>query len=187
MAKRRRTDDDVPQSSRRKFLGQASCAAVGTTALFNTVLNLRMFNALAAPGEDYRALVCLFFGGGIDSFNVVVPTRRRLVPGVRGRPRRPRAAARDVLLPIVPRTPDGRTYGLHPGLVELQPLFAANQLGIVSNVGTLVEPTTLDQYRSGHASRSRSDCSRTPTSRCSGNRPFPTRARPWAGPGGSPT
>ena len=47
--KNRRRDDDVPRSDRRRFLGQASCAAVGTTALFNTVLNLRMFNALAAP------------------------------------------------------------------------------------------------------------------------------------------
>jgi uncharacterized protein (DUF1501 family) len=73
MAKRRR-NDDVLSSDRRKFLGQASCAAIGTTALFNTVLNLRMFNALAAPGEDYRALVCLFLSGGIDSFNALVPT-----------------------------------------------------------------------------------------------------------------
>ena len=61
------------------------------------------------------------------------------------------ALPRDVLLPIVPRTPDGGTYGLHPALTALQSLFAANQLSIVANVGTLVEPTTLDQYRRGTA------------------------------------
>jgi uncharacterized protein (DUF1501 family) len=149
MAKRRR-NDDVLSSDRRRFLGQASCAAIGTTALFNSVLNLRMFNALAAPGEDYRALVCLFLSGGIDSFNVLVPTSDAgyaEYAGVRG----DLALPRDVLLPIVPRTPDGGTYGVHPALTGLQSLFAANQLAIVANVGTLVEPTTLDQYRRGGA------------------------------------
>ncbi len=147
----RRRADDVPRSDRRRFLGQASCAAIGTTALFNTVLNLRMFNALAAPGEDYRALVCLFLSGGIDSFNVLVPrsdAEYLEYAGVRG----DLALPKDVLLPIAPRTSDGREYGLHPGLTELQSLFAANELAVVSNVGTLVEPTTLDQYRRGTAS-----------------------------------
>jgi uncharacterized protein (DUF1501 family) len=55
--------------SRRRFLGQASCAAVGTTALFNTVLNMGMMNTLAGGScsADYKGLVCLFLSGGIDS------------------------------------------------------------------------------------------------------------------------
>jgi len=139
---------DVPRSDRRRFLGQASCAAVGTTALFNTVLNLRMFNALAAPGEDYRALVCLFMSGGIDSFNVLVPAgaaEHLEYASVRG----DLALPQNVLLPIAPRTPNGRTFGLHPGLPELQTLFGQNRFALVANVGTLVEPTTLDQFRRG--------------------------------------
>jgi len=143
-----RRDGDVPRSDRRRFLGQASCAAVGTTALFNTVLNLRMFNALAAPGEDYRALVCLFLSGGIDSFNVLVPAgdaEYQEYAAIRG----DLALPQDELLPITPATLDGRSYGLHPGLPELQALFAQNRFALVSNVGTLVEPTTLDQYRRG--------------------------------------
>ena len=148
--KRKRRNDDVPRADRRRFLGQASCAAVGTTALFNTVLNLKMFSALAAPGEDYRALVCLFFSGGIDSFNVLVPrgdAEYLEYAGIRGDLALPKAA----LLPITPRTSDGRAYGLHPGVPELQALFERNQLAVVSNVGTLVEPTTLAQYRNGTA------------------------------------
>jgi uncharacterized protein (DUF1501 family) len=148
--KNRRRDDDVPRKDRRRFLGQASCAAVGTTALFNTVLNLRMFNALAAPGDDYRALVCLFLSGGIDSFNVLVPrgdAEHLEYATVRG----DLALPQDVLLPITPRTPDGRAYGLHPGLVELQTLFGQNRFALVTNLGTLVEPTTLDGYRRGTA------------------------------------
>ena len=144
----RRRANDVPRSDRRRFLGQASCAAVGTTALFNTILNLRMFNALAAPGEDYRALVCLFLSGGIDSFNVLVPrgdAEHLEYATVRG----DLALPQDVLLPITPRAPDGRTYGLHPGLAELQTLFGQDRFALVANVGTLVEPTTLDQFRRG--------------------------------------
>ena len=134
--------------SRRRFLGQASCAAVGTTALFNTILDLKMFNALAYPGEDYRALVCLFLSGGIDSFNLLVPTsdaQYQEYATVRGDLALPQAA----LLPITPATSDGRTYGLHPGVVELQQLFAGQRLAFVANVGTLVEPTTLAQFRNG--------------------------------------
>jgi uncharacterized protein (DUF1501 family) len=134
--------------SRRRFLGQASCAAVGTTALFNTVLNMKMFNALAAPGEDYRALVCLFLSGGIDSYNTLVPrgdAEYQEYAGIRS----DLALPQDVLLPISPLTPDGRLYGLHPGLGELQALFEQGRLAFVANVGTLAEPTTLQQYRNG--------------------------------------
>ena len=134
--------------NRRSFLGQASCAAVGTTALVNTILNMRMFNAVAAPGEDYRALVCLFLGGGIDSFNLLVPSgasEHQEYAAVRG----DLALPQNVLLPITPATPDGRAYGLHPNVPGLQSLFAQGRLAIVANVGTLVEPTTLSQFRNG--------------------------------------
>ena len=62
--------------SRRSFLGQANCAAIGALPVLNTLLNLKLAGsvAAAAPGaNDYRALVCLFFSGGRDSFNVLVP------------------------------------------------------------------------------------------------------------------
>lgn len=137
--------------SRRRFLGQASCAAVGTTALYNTVLNLGMFNALACGDPtEYRGLVCLFLSGGIDSFNVLVPrgpAEHAEYAAVRGDLTLPA----DALLPIVPATPDGREYGLHPGLVELQPLFEQGNLALLTNVGTLVEPTTLQSFRNGSA------------------------------------
>ncbi|HKQ61371.1 MAG TPA: DUF1501 domain-containing protein [Candidatus Polarisedimenticolaceae bacterium] len=135
--------------NRRQFLGQASCAAVGTTALFNTVLNMGMFNALACGAPDeYRGLVCLFLGGGIDSFNVLVPAgaaEYQEYAAVRADLALPQAS----LLPITPATPDGRSYGLHPGIAELQALFQAGQLAFVANVGTLAAPTTLQQFRNG--------------------------------------
>ena len=134
--------------SRRRFLGQASCAAVGTTALFSTVLDMSMFNALAqtTPG-DYKALVCLFFGGGIDSFNMVVPTGQSEYDEY-AQVRRDLALPQNTLLPINPTTPDGRQYGVHPNMPELQTLFEQGDLAFMANVGTLVEPTNLQQYRS---------------------------------------
>ena len=61
--------------SRRGFLKQLNCAAVGTSAILNTLLNLKLANSVAAQGGplDNKALVCLFLSGGCDSFNVLVP------------------------------------------------------------------------------------------------------------------
>ena len=137
----------APDPGRRRFLGQASCAAVGTTALFNTVLNMGMLNTLACDAPNYRGLVCLFLSGGIDSFNMLVP-RGPVEYAEYAATRADLALPQDTLLPIVPATSDGRDYGLHPGLPELQSLFEGNRLALLANVGTLVEPTTLDQFRS---------------------------------------
>src|SRR5262245_9172862 len=60
--------------SRRRFLRQFNCAAIGSSAILNTLLNLKLANNLAAQGApDNKALVCLFLSGGCDSFNVLVP------------------------------------------------------------------------------------------------------------------
>ena len=142
----RKRDDSPDGITRRRFLGQASCAAVGTTALFNTVLNMGMLNTLACDEPNYKGLVCLFLSGGIDSFNLVVP-RGPAEYTEYATVRSDLALQQADLLPIQPATPDGRDYGLHPNVGELQSLFQAGSLALVANVGTLVEPTTLQQYR----------------------------------------
>ena len=123
--KDRRRDDDVPRSDRRAFLGQASCAAVGTTALFNTVLEpahvQRAGRARARTTAPWSASSCRRRDRLVQRAR---PARRRGVRGVRGGARRPGAAAERLCCRSRPRTPDGRAYGLHPGLVELQALFA---------------------------------------------------------------
>jgi uncharacterized protein (DUF1501 family) len=142
----------VPDLSRREFIGQASCAGVGATALFSTLLSLRLANSLAAqatPGPgDYKALICLFLAGGNDSFNMLVPT----TPGeydAYARTRGNLALARDSLLQITPGNLGGRTLGIHPSMPEVRDLFNQGRLAFVSNVGSLVRPTTLADYRAG--------------------------------------
>ncbi len=54
--------------TRRSFLRQAACAALGTTSIASTVWNLRAINAATAQAigssTEFRALVCLFFVRG---------------------------------------------------------------------------------------------------------------------------
>src|SRR3989441_12639358 len=62
--------------SRRQFIRQTACAAVGTTALTSAIRDLRFMNAAVAQSNisDYKALVCIFLGGGNDSNNLIIPT-----------------------------------------------------------------------------------------------------------------
>ncbi len=164
---------NIKSTSRRKFLGQANCAAIGATSLFSTLLNMRSAGALAnqtgfsspgparivtpriepkgvLPGNDYKALVCLFLAGGNDSFNMLVPRgpeEHAEYATVRGDLALPAAS----LLPITPTNSDGRQYGLHPAMPEVKQLFDTGDLAFVANVGSLVEPTTKAGILSGNA------------------------------------
>src|SRR6266403_2535387 len=62
--------------TRRQFLRQAACAAVGTAALTSAIRDLRFMNAAVAQSNinDYKALVCIFLAGGNDSNNLIIPT-----------------------------------------------------------------------------------------------------------------
>ncbi len=136
--------------TRRHFLRQAACAALGATGLVNTIWDLRRINAATAIGStpgDYKALVCLFLYGGNDGNNVLIPTDSTDYASYAAA-RQDLALPAESLLPIAPRTSDGRTYGLHPGLPELQTLFAAGKIALVANVGTLVAPVTRADFLS---------------------------------------
>lgn len=138
--------------SRRRFLGEASCAAVGSSSLFSTLLNMRMTNSAAVmqSGDDYKALVCLFLAGGNDSFNMLVPAGDEPYNEYKNI-RADLALAQNTLLPLNGTADDGRRFGLHPSMPEVQELYNNGNLAFVANVGTLVEPTTLATYESGMA------------------------------------
>lgn len=143
--------------TRRSFLRQAGCAALGTTSIASTVWNLRAINAATAQAlgtsTEFRALVCLFLYGGNDANNMIVPTDPsgyQTYAAARG----PLALTQNSLLPVNLVTPNGqgRTFGFHPNMPELQSLFNKDRkLSLMANVGTLVEPTTSVQYRNGTA------------------------------------
>lgn len=136
--------------SRRRFLGEASCRAVGATALFSSLLNLRMTStaaaqALPAGSTDYKALVCLFLAGGNDSFNMLVP-RQAAAYATYAQTRDNLALALESLLPVTSTGQGFSEFGLHPSLTRIQQIYNAGKAAFVANMGTLVRPTTLADY-----------------------------------------
>ena len=149
--------------TRRRFLRQLNCAAVGSSAILNTLLNLKLANSVAAQGGplDNKALVCLFLSGGCDSFNVLVPweqTRYNTYSITRGPFGSDGGLAldRNALRQLAAPAND---FGLHPSCQNLQAMangtdagnprgaFAGKRrLAFVSNVGTLVQPITKAQF-----------------------------------------
>jgi uncharacterized protein (DUF1501 family) len=144
--------------TRRSFLGESACAALGSTSIMSTLLNLKMANNAVAAGlpadsEDRKSLVCLYLHGGIDSYNVLVPndaTRYSHYSATRTN----LALAQNTLLPLTQTaTGDGQDYGVHPAMGGLQTLFNgiggdANErrLSFISNIGTLMEPMSRLDY-----------------------------------------
>ena len=133
--------------SRRDFLRVSTQTAV-SAALASTLGGLRRVAAATADAGGYKALVCLYLTGGNDGFNTVVP----LTPAgysLYAQTRTNLALPSGALLPLNGTASDGYIYGLHPSCPELQSLFNAGNAAILSNVGTLVQPTTPAQVKAG--------------------------------------
>ena len=136
--------------ARRNFIKlSARLAALGLTSL--GIAPARGFFVRDVQAQrrvtDYKALVCVYMFGGNDSNNVIVPadnyaaysSARGGTAGV--------ALAANTLLPIP--GPGGATYGLHPSLTELVPIYNAGYLAFVLNMGALNRPLTRQDYRGG--------------------------------------
>jgi uncharacterized protein (DUF1501 family) len=122
-----------------------------------------------AGSPSYKALVCVYLGGGNDGFNLLVPmdttgastgpyfdykTARSgiydsatLASGL-AIPRDATMQTPTTLAPLWPLTLAGGsgTYGVNPYCPELQALFNAQKLAFMANVGTLVTPLTKGEY-----------------------------------------
>ena len=138
---------DFPHlQTRRDFFRQAACAAVGTLSIATTIRDLRFINTAAAQGtlSDYKALVCIFLGGGNDSNNLIIPVGPEYANYAAVR--QDLALPAGAVLPISPLNPDGHSYALHPALPEMQTLFNEGKAALLFNVGPLVYPMTRAQY-----------------------------------------
>ena len=137
--------------TRREFIRQAACAALGTAALTSAIRDLRFMNAAVAQSNvaDYKALVCIFLQGGNDSNNLILPTIQSEYDNYAAIRTPVLAIPQSSILPISSLTSDGHEYGLHPSCPELQTLFGEGKLALLFNTGTLVYPITRAQYQSG--------------------------------------
>lgn len=140
---------------RRSFVKKASCAAVGSTTLLNTIFNLRAigaethFNSSIAVSEEYKALVCITLGGGNDSFNMLIPNTTSEYNDYASS-RTNISLPKDSLLPINPLNGASGDFGLHESMPNMQSLFNNGDLAFMANVGSLIEPIeTKDDFYSG--------------------------------------
>jgi uncharacterized protein (DUF1501 family) len=139
-------------ATRRQFMRQSVCAAVGMTSLASTLFDLRRV-AAAAPmsSSDYKALVCVFLYGGNDSNNMLVPYDAADYASYAAA-RQGLALPQNTLLPInLLSGGDGRLWSLHPTMGGLQSLFAQQKMAVLANAGPLVAPVTLQDYVNGTA------------------------------------
>lgn len=135
-----------PLFSRRHFLRHA-CGGAATLPVLNTLLNLRLAGSLAAAEpavDEYRALICVFLPGGIDSFNLLVP-RGDAEYAEYQTIRKDLALPQGELKAINPSVPAGLELGLHPRMTGIQTLFAEGKAAAIANVGTLLEPVTKQE------------------------------------------
>ena len=126
---------------------------MGSSAVLNTILNLRLANSTFAAdsnqADDYKALVCVFLFGGNDSFNMLVPTSKgeyEQYQKSRGSLALP-TTGDGALLALKNSGQSNRTFGVHPAIAELRDLYHDGDLAFLSNVGTMVEPVTVQQYK----------------------------------------
>lgn len=142
-------------ASRRVFLQRASALSIAGAAA-PWALNLAaMAEASAATASGYKAIVCVFLYGGNDYGNTLVPYDQGsydAYAALRPTLATARASLTGTTLSTAtaPRDAGGfaRQYALAPQLAPLIPIFNAGKMGVLLNVGTLVQPTSKLEYTS---------------------------------------
>jgi uncharacterized protein (DUF1501 family) len=169
--------------SRRRFLRTAAGMGAGY-GVFHTLFDLRLLNnAVAAVNvADYKALICLFLGGGNDGANMLIPAPADARYASLYKPTRgPRLALWEdqaaaiaattgttnpndyYAAPLSTTNTGSEAYAVHNvmnvGLTNgsthpsVRSLFDAGKLAFVANTGVLVEPMTRAEFRAGTKKR----------------------------------
>ena len=139
--------------TRRDFIRQAACAAVGGASMANVLRDFRFINSALAQGTgaftDYKAMVCIFLSGGNDCNNFIIPrgagyanynaSRQILAIPLQaiesGDDPLTGAVETNAPTSIFPINNDGNEYGFHPSCTELASLFNAGKLATMFNTG----------------------------------------------------
>lgn len=146
-------------ATRRSVLKSAGAMAIaaGAGTLTNTLLT---FPGRAADASGYKALVCVFFKGGLDCHDVLLPfdqtsytryaeIRQALMAGYAAQ-NGGSSRVLNRLLPLSPANADAfgsRRFALAQEMEPIHSLFESGVASIIANVGPLVAPITREQYR----------------------------------------
>ena len=142
---------------RREFLRRSSALGIaGSAAPWAMSLagigEAAAANVTSTAPSDYKALVCIFLYGGNDCGNTLVPYDQasyNAYAAIRQTLATPRDTLAGTALTPTVALADGRQMALAPQFGKLKTVFDAGKLGVLLNVGTLVQPTTLAQYKAG--------------------------------------
>lgn len=148
-------------ASRREFLRIASTVGAVTGSATPWALNLAGIGAAAAQTAptDYKALVCIFLFGGNDHSNTIIPfdatSYANYEMGRRqaGQAGTSLAVPQANLLQLNSVTPSanpslsGRALAMRAEMAPLRALYDQGRLAVLANVGPMIVPTTMAQYR----------------------------------------
>ena len=131
--------------SRRNFMkGTASLGAFASVGLPGY--------ALASPGNDFRALICVYLDGGNDAINTFLPLsdfHYDQYANVRGK----LSVAKNSIIPIGLNAEDRQgndvPLGMHPKLARLTEIFDNGDATVVLNSGVLEQPMTKGMIDAG--------------------------------------
>lgn len=142
--------------SRRNAIRMLGAGTVAGTAFLGAP---GVFTSHAADTSDYRALVCVFLFGGMDSHDVVIPFQQGEYDGWRSIrrsfvARQGASRNRESLLPLTRASrpaEEAPAHALAPELASIKALYDAGDAAVIANVGPLVEPVTRQAFEAGIA------------------------------------
>ena len=137
--------------NRRELLKVILSAGIGLSTYGAWGRNLGLVNAMANSQSysDHKALVCIFLYGGNDSYNMLIPTLDSEYQ-VYASVRQNLAVAQNSLIPLTPTSTLAYELGVPESMSAVANLFSQNKLAFVSNVGTLLQPSSKEDILNGN-------------------------------------
>ncbi len=143
--------------NRRHFLSGSALGFAGATGMLG---QLAGHKAWAADVTGYKALVCIFLGGGMDHADTIIPRdtasynnlreiRSELFDKHYQASKSGSTRNRDNLLSLNPVNASefgSRRFGLPPNMANIRQMFNSGEAAIIGNVGPLLEPTNRTSY-----------------------------------------
>lgn len=140
--------------NRREFLKRtAQYAALGSAGPLAVSLST-LAQASAFTALDYKAVVCVYLYGGNDNSNTVVPydtSSYNQYNNLRTSIALPRTSLSATVLQPMQALSGGLQFALESNLAPLMPFFNNNQMDVILNIGSLIQPTTRAQYLANSA------------------------------------
>ncbi len=144
--------------NRRNFMAGSAMSFAGATGMLG---KLAGSNAWAANvTSPYKALVCVYLGGGMDHADTIIPKDQESYNKLRSARREllekhyridKADSSRNIknlleLNPLNAREFNGRKFGMPPNMSGIRDMFNNGEAAIIGNVGTLIEPTDRESY-----------------------------------------